>query len=174
MRSDCFADIGEGESTPLCGVLENPKQSKSLQAKKLVEHFVRRVDARGSDVRVDIGHVFRPKPLHRSGVNTSRWQWRHVISHRIKPKLHINVLELAAIDTAMKWRLRCRARCGRVLHLTDSQVCLSAIAKGRTSSSRLRGTLRRIGARLVGGGIVLTLGYTTSETNPADEPSRQG
>ena len=94
-----------------------------------------RVDARGADVRVDIGHVFRPKPQHWTGVETSRWRWNHVISHMVKPKLHINVLELAAIDMAVKWRLRCRARGGRVLHLTDSQVCLAVLAKGRTASA---------------------------------------
>ena len=164
VRGDLYADVDTSSSVPLC----TTGSCKKSRGRRLVEHYVRRVDARGADV-----HVFRPKAQHHVGIDTTRWKWNHVISHRVTPKLHINVLELAAIGLAVKWRLRCQARGGRALHLTDSQVCLSVLSKGRTGSSRLRSGLRRIGARCIGGGLVMTFAFVSSEANPSDAPSRR-
>ena len=73
----------------------------------------------------------------------------------------------------LKWRLRSAARGGRSLHLVDSQVVASVLSKGRCASLRLLLGLRRVGARLVAGGLVVTFAVCASEANPADEPSRQ-
>ena len=82
-------------------------------------------------------------------------------------------LELVASGMAVKWQLPCQARGGRVLHLTDSQACLSVLPKGRTGSSRLRSGLQRISARCIGGGLVMTFAFVSSKANPSDAPSRR-
>ena len=133
---------------------------------------MQRSQARGGVVRVDLGQVFQAKPYHRSGIDACHWRWRHVLGRKVVKRTHINVLELRAIGLTVKWRLRARPRAGRVLHLTDSQVCLSVLAKGRTGSARLLPRLRTIAARVVTGGIILTIGFVTSESKPTDEPSR--
>ena len=139
---------------------------------QIVEHYVRRSQARGGEVRIDLGQVYESKPCHRRGIDGRHWKWRHVIGQKVCKQQHINALELRAIGLSVKWRLRARQRQGRCLHLTDSQVCLSVLAKGRTNSARLRPHLRQIAARVVTGGLMLTVGYITSEQNPSDEPSR--
>ena len=169
VRSDFFRGLSEQSTAPLSA----GQGGRSTPEVRLVEHFVRRVDARGSDVRLDIGQVFRAKPQARVGVDSTRWKWKHVLAKKVKPKLHINVLELAAVSLTVRWRMRSRPRSGRFLHLCDSQVCLAVLTKGRTASGRLRGGLRRIGARLVAGGLVPTYAFVGSEKNPADAPSRQ-
>ena len=139
---------------------------------QIVEHYVRRSQARAGEVRIDLGQVYEAKPCHRRGIDGRHWKWRHVIGQKVCKQQHINALELRAIGLSVKWRLRARQRQGRCLHLTDSQVCLSVLAKGRTNSARLGPHLRQIAARVVTGGLMLTVGYITSEQNPSDEPSR--
>ena len=55
------------------------------------------------------------------------------------------VLELQAVRNGLKWRLRksTNGRC-RVLHLIDNQVVCSIIAKGRSSSLRLKRGLKKL------------------------------
>ena len=115
-------------------------------------------------MRLDVGQVLRAKPQTRVAVASTRWKWKYVFANKVKPKLHINVLELAAASLAV----------GRCLHLCDSQVCLAVLTKGRAASPRWRGGLRRIGARLVAGGLVPAYAFVGSEKNSADAPSRQG
>ena len=92
-----------------------------------------------------------------------------------KPGLdsHINLYELLALFHSIKWRLRNSSSIGsRSLHLVDSQVVASIVAKGRTSSRKLRGTLRRLNSWLLAGSLLAAFGYLHSEDNPADVPSR--
>ena len=58
VRSDFFQGIAEPSSSPLTA----SAGGHSSPEVRLVEHFVRRVDARGTDVRLEIGQVFRGKP----------------------------------------------------------------------------------------------------------------
>ena len=139
---------------------------------RIVHHYIRRADARGTEIRLDLGQSFQSKPSHRVGVRTKRWTWRHVLSRAVKRRAHINVLELVAVDMSLRWRLRSQARGGRSVHLVDSQVVLSILSKGRCRSPRLLPGLRRVGARLIGGNLLVTFAFVTSELNPADEPSR--
>ena len=165
------AEFGERAQLSAIGSDQEPLRGGSHEA-QLVEHYVRRSQARGGEVRIDVGQIYEAKPCHRRGIDSRHWRWRHVIGRHVHKQQHINALELRAIGLAIKWRLRARQRRGRCLHLTDSQVCLSVLAKGRTGSARLLPHLRRIAARVVTGGIMLTVGYVTSEQNPSDEPSR--
>ena len=165
-RAQLAGFAGEPSPGRQCGIEE-----------QLVEHYVRRTHSRGTELRLDIGQIFRAKPLHRAGIDARHWRWQHVLGLKVVKKHHINVLELRATGLTLRWRLRKRARSGcfnalRIVHLTDSQVCLSVLAKGRTGYQRLLPTLRRISARLISGALVLTAGYASSERNPADEPSR--
>jgi len=73
----------------------------------------------------------------------------------------------------LKWRLRFGARGKRLLHLLDSRVAISVVARGRTSSFRLRGVIRRLGARQLAGGMYVAWGYVRSGLNVSDAPSRQ-
>ena len=64
---------------------------------------------------------------------------------------HINLLELRAIFTGIKWKVsRSKMKLGvRFLHLTDSLVCLHALTRGRSSSRKLRPILMRLNALLL-------------------------
>lgn len=57
--------------------------------------------------------------------------------------------------------------------LSDSQVAVGALTKGRTSSHTLLCRLRPICALLLAAGIQLFTRWIRSELNPADEPSRR-
>lgn len=66
------------------------------------------------------------------------WKWSHLGDH-------INTLELRAALTSLRYRLeRCRNHSTRIIHLVDSLVCLHALARGRSSSRKLRRTLARV------------------------------
>ena len=108
-----------------------------------------------------------PAKLWRWRVVTG-WKWRH-------GKEHINSLELRAILNSVRWRIE---HCGhlnrRMLHLTDSLVCLRALTRGRTSSRRLRATMSRINALVLCSNSQFFWAYVSTDTNPADKPSRWG
>ena len=129
-------------------------------------------DQRGSEVRTDLGVPWVARPQVRSSVDTRRWKWRHVLKHKIKRPEHINLSELRAFELMLWWRLRAKARRRRFLHLVDSQVVLSVLGRGRTSSRRLRPTLRSVFARALSAGVFFTIGFVQSGLNVADIPSR--
>ena len=143
----------------------------------LAEAHFRACDSRGSEVRTDLNVPLVGRPVHRTSVDSRRWKWRHVLSQKVKRAkqqlLHINRLELEAADLTLKWRLRSGARGKLFLHLLDSRVAISVVARGRTSSHRLRGVTRRLGARQLAGGMYVAWGYVRSGLNVSDAPSRQ-
>ena len=109
------------------------------------------------------------RPLPRVGHEVTRGESLRVcISAQRKnwlvgPAEHINVLEMRAVLTALRWRFSKKGwLCTRFIHLVDLQVCLHALARGRSSSRKLRRTLLRIDS-LVG----------ITDQNPADAPSRR-
>ena len=131
----------------------------------------------GTDVRLDVGVPFRAKAWPRAGISPAAWSWRIVVgfpwqTHRAE---HINLLELRAVLSTYRWRLRRPSAVGtRFLHLVDSQVVASILAKGRSGSWALRATLRRINAVMLVGNLYPIVAYVHSEDNPADIPSRRG
>ena len=56
--------------------------------------------------------------------------------------------------------------------LLDSRVVIGAVAKGRSSSTRLNRVIKQIAALCFVGGLVLHLVFIPTEHNPADHPSR--
>lgn len=74
----------------------------------------------------------------RSSVPGKLWRWREVAGWRWKRTgEHINLLELRAILTTLRWLVvRKGIRGRRFVRLTDSLVCLHALSRGRSSSRK--------------------------------------
>ncbi len=100
--------------------------------------------------------------------------WRVIVSAPWRRAEHINVLELRALCTAVRWVLSFRHSVGsRVLVLCDSQVVVGAVTKGRSSSPQMLRRLRYLSCLVLAAGVRLCLRWLPSELNPADEPSRR-
>ena len=89
----------------------------------------------------------------------------------VKKSGHINVLELRAFLTEER-RLSRGFQSLRVLHGIDSQVCIGAVVKGRTSSKALNQELRRSMCWPIGSDIYNGCMYFESAHNRADAPTR--
>ncbi|CAE7392395.1 abcC8 [Symbiodinium microadriaticum] len=147
--------------------------SSSQSSEQLVMHFCRHAERGGTDVRLDLGVPFRARAWPRAGINSSLFHWSVVHGYSWKHSAHINVLELQAVVNSLKWRLRKvgGGNC-RILHLIDNQAVCGIIAKGRTSSSRLKPGLRKLNALVLASGVVMAVGYVATDSNPSDIPSR--
>ena len=159
----------QGRSKALASEL----MSDAQLSQALVSAYVRRQEYRGSDVRLDIGSLYRPDAFPRASVHPNKWVW-HVAHHwPFLLEEHINLLEMRALIHTFEWRLR-KTSFGdtRAMHLTDSQVALSVAVKGRSSSRRLNLLLRRFAALQLAGGLYPLLAWVESELNPSDAPSR--
>ena len=106
-------------------------------------------------------------------VNVHRWSV--IVAHRwVFGGEHINVLELRALITGLRWVLSFPSSIGcRVVLLIDSSVVVGAVSKGRSSSFPLLVLLRRLSALCLAGGLFVQAVWIPSESNPADGPSRQ-
>ena len=140
----------------------------------LVAQFCRRQEAKGCDVRLDLGTLYRADAFPRTTINPQRWKWAVAHAYPFFGNEHINVLELRALLMAFEWRSR-RAVSNdqRALHLSDSQVALAVAIKGRSSSRRLNFLLRRYASLQLAAGLWPILAWVESHLNPADEPSRR-
>ena len=140
----------------------------------VVAAFIRRQEFRGSDVRLDIGSLYRPDSVPRGSIQGGRWVWRVGTSYPFATQEHINVLELRTIVHTFEWRAR-RANYGhcRSLHMSDSQVSLAVCVKGQSSSRALNRLLRRLSSLQIATQVYPVFGWIESFENPADEPSRR-
>ena len=151
----------------------SPSTSTALEL-KAVNSLIRASDYRGSDVRLDSGELLRPAVWPRRSIDPARWEWFPLVAHRFKDPEHISILEVRAAHTALKWRARSTRRIfSRFFHLMDSQVALSVLIKGRSSSYRLNTALRRTNALTVAAWFFPSYGFFMSEWNPSDKPSRR-
>eukprot|EP00435_Cladocopium_sp_Y103_P049740 s1238_g15.t1 len=160
----------KGQSARLGEELNEEKRLCS----KLVAAYIRRQEYRGSDVRLDVGALYRPDSFPRGAISPYRWVWHKAHSFPYTVAEHINILELRSLVHTFEWRLR-RHQFGdcRAMHLTDSQVALAVGVKGRSSSRSLNRLLRKFAALQVAGGVWPLLAYVESGQNPADGPSRE-
>ena len=152
-----------------------PRQAGEAQPDLLARKLTGLVSGKGEDLLLQAPSedVQRYHRL-RASIPSNLWRWKTVCGWRWSGTAeHINVLEMRAVLTALKWRF---ARKGwirtRFLHLVDSQVCLHALARGRSSSRKLRRTLLRINSLLLASGAHGVWTYVHTELNPADRPSR--
>ena len=125
-------------------------------------------------MRLDLGIFYRPDAAPRTSIDPTRWSWNVAHSYPYKEGDHINVLELRSILHALEWRSRVVGfHSCRFLHLSDSQVCLSVLTKGRLSSRQINRLLRRIAALCLALDLLPLWAWVESRLNPADEPSRR-
>ena len=87
---------------------------------------------------------------------------------------HIHLLEGRAALTGLKWLARQPSRHhSRVPFFVDSQACLGALAKGRSSSRKLNRICRRVAAYTCAAHLhIAWLWIPGGDYNPADAPSR--
>ena len=88
-----------------------------------------------------------------------------------KTRKHINLLELQSI-LELEERLALRHRECRYVLAADSQVALTVIVKGRSSSPSLNTLLRKSLPNILGNGIYGNYGFIPSLANVADDPTR--
>lgn len=119
-----------------------------------------------------LGVVATTDRVEPSDLGDSRWS--DIVASRWRFPDHINVLEIRAVSAAVRWALKFPNSLGHRLHiLSDSQVAIGALRKGRSSSPVLLRRLRSVAAWLLASGVRLLLSWIPSECNPADEPSRR-
>ena len=152
------------------------KRVTTQQAKDLASKLGNLISVKGEDILLTspTSQVARFHRL-RASVPARLWRWRIVSGWKWRSAEHINALELRAILTCLKWRVQHQrhAQC-RLIHLTDSMVCLHSLSRGRSSSRKLRRTMSRINALLLIANIQPVWGYVHTDQNPADRPSRWG
>ena len=86
---------------------------------------------------------------------------------------HINSLEFEAILLTVKYYVQnLQVTNSRIFHLTDSYVCMSIVAKGRSGSKILSYKLRKLAAICLAFGLHLVVAHLDSADNPTDHASR--
>ena len=170
-----------GRSGSLQGILLRPPLSTNRTLvetleKPLLLKLLGLVSMKGEDLMVTA--VSEPQvKFHRlrSSVPAKLWRWREVTGWQWRHSgEHINVLELRAILTTLRWLvIRRNGHRKRFLHLTDSLVCLHSLSRGRSSSKKLRHVLMRINSLILAADLHPIWGYVHTAQNPADRPSRR-
>lgn len=110
----------------------------------------------------------------RTSIPAKLWRWRSVAGWKWRgdPE-HINSLELRAAFTSLRYRVEeLRQFDVRCVHLVDSLVVLHCLARGRSSSRKLKRTMMRINSLLLVSGLQPLWAYVDTGQNPADRPSR--
>jgi len=115
---------------------------------------------RGGDIR-QLGRTLSAAKVTTQGINSDMCEWQDIISCRWKLSgEHSNDLEARAYPLCVHWRLRRTSSIGtRYVHLVASMVAMNAMAKGRSSSQRLRKVLLRVNALILGGHLAPSLAY---------------
>ena len=97
-----------------------------------------------------------------------------MLSYKWAAEQHINVLEVTAVLTEFRRRLRSVDNMNtRFLNVVDSRVTYFALTKGRSGSKRMNRTLRRVMALNLASKSVLVSLWTLSKWNYADVASRR-
>ena len=145
-----------------------------LNPQDLARVLLSKVNHTGSDIRVSTGAVMCPRAYPRQSGCASWWIWENVFSCKWGRSEHINALEMRSILLALQWRANhLKESSSRLVHLTDSYVCMSIISEGRTSSDQLLNILRRISAICFSSDFYPILVHVESTENPTDAASRQ-
>lgn len=109
------------------------------------------------------------------GIHFESWTWQDVITNAWDLEgEHVNILESQAYGAMLRWRLGRHYDMGsKFLHLVDSLVTSSAMAKGRSSSIRLPPVVARRIASVLPCQLHPTLGYVRSHLNASDAGFRK-
>lgn len=133
------------------------------------------VSVKGEDIMLNAPSSQLPKFQRlRASVPSRLWKWKIIAGwHWKHTHEHINALELRAIFTSLRWRIEKQRQTGcRMIHLTDSHVCLHVLSRGRSSSRKLRRTMARVNALVLASNVQAVWSYVHTDDNPADRPSR--
>jgi len=150
---------------------DDERRSKN---KDLVELLMRYQTHVGGQIKCMPGREFLGSVWPRQSVDASWWEWKTVISFPWDYSDSINVLEARALLNAIRWRAQdTQFVNSRFIHLLDSQVVLGALNKGRSPSINLNRVICRICAHIVAASSKAIYAYVSTDTNPADLPSRR-
>ena len=143
---------------------------------KLVRKLLTLVGVKGEDLMLQSSSEDLVKYQRlRASVPARLWRWKTIAGWLWNDCTeHINVLEMRAVLTSLKWRIeKHKILKSKFVHLLDSLVCLHALSRGRSSSRKLRRSLLRINALLLATNNHAVWAYTHTKENPADVPSRR-
>ena len=151
-----------------------------LQFRDLPRAAARRIAASADDAWAEAygpgtGHERRPSADAVPGVGPHfvKRPWTCVWRHQWRRAEHINVLEGISLVRAAERVSESQGRLGRQhLILTDSQVVLGVVQKGRSSVPRLNRFARRLAALTLGYRQHFLFRWISTKINPADGPSR--
>lgn len=152
--------LAPGQAPTLQGLLLRPAMNWSTSTQHCSEVLVRKlcglVSLKGEDILLQ-HQTDVPVKYHRLRMSlpSKLWRWKTVSGWKWSDTSeHINVLELRAVLTAVRWRVeRLKQTDMRCLHLVDSLVVLQALSRGRSSSRKMRRTLMRLNAYLLVSGL---------------------
>lgn len=168
-----------GKAPGLQSLLLRPPLSHSTKtfsaSSLLVQKLAGLVSLKGEDILLQSSSDV-PLRYHRlrASVPAKLWRWQVVSGWRWSDSSeHINVLELRAVLTGIKYRVQKLHQVNlRCVHLVDL-VVLHSLSRGRSSSRKMRRTLMRLNALLLASGLAPVWGYVDTHQNPADRPSRR-
>lgn len=147
-----------------------------VEGTHLVKKLAGLVSIKGEDILLQSSSEQQVKYQRlRASVPAKLWRWKTIAgcSWTGSPE-HINVLELRAIYTSIRWWVSQRnAHSCRFVHLTDSLVCLHALSRGRSSSKKMRRTIAKVNNYLLACNLHPLWAYVHTSENPADKPSRR-
>ena len=137
-----------------------------------VKQLVRNASFAGSDIRIPHGGSVAPYAWPRRSINIECWKWHVVLSFPYTEQ-HINLLEMKSVLSAFNWRFRKVTELHkRIVHLSDSQVAIAVLVKGRTSARTLQAVVSRFNALMLATSSYAFFAYVSTSANPADAPSR--
>lgn len=136
--------------------------------------FIQRTNHTGADVKLITGHLMERKQQTRQSVPSAWWRWQFLFQNKWQLTEHINALEMRQVLNTLNWVLRDRRHFNfRWVHCSDSFVTIAILCKGRTSSRKLEGLVRRFNAHFLLAQVYPVLLHVASLDNPTDEGSRQ-
>ena len=143
------------------------------QERQHLAWLMRQVGLKGTDIRLSVNS----NELDRETVfpyPAFRWLWRTILAYKWQNPQHINILEVTAVLTEFRRRLRDPGFMKqRFFNIVDSLVTYYAVTKGRSSSKRLNRALRRMMALNVASKSVVLSLWTLSKWNFSDAASRR-
>ena len=152
------------------------KVSVSRNEGLLVSKLLTLVSIKGEDLMLQSSSEDQVK-YHRlrASVPAKLWVWKTITGWKWRDvSEHINVLEMRAVLTAMRWRIEKQGTLNsKFVHLIDSLVCLHSLSRGRSSSLKLKRSLLRINSLLLATNCHVVWAYVHTKDNPADAPSRR-
>lgn len=176
-----FDRTSPGCTTDFQTFLQRPlmKPQRKIQGseneERLVSKLLTMVSFKGEDLLLQSSSEDQVK-YHRlrASIPSGLWAWKTITGWKWRDSNeHINVLEMRAVLTAMRWRIeKQQVTRSKFVHLLDSMVCLHALSRGRSSSRKLKRSLLRINSLLLATNCHVVWAYVHTKDNPADAPSR--